>query len=135
MILPYEVEPTANVNKITKEKLMAECNEKECRVAPSSGTTCHSCESECKCGQKCECECPIECSLNLWHCSFMAALKGVQAEYLKEKIRAKWGAKIEKEAEAVITAMETKWQAKMAAAKACGDLKEAMKDILCESCK
>ncbi|WP_166791428.1 hypothetical protein [Candidatus Methylacidiphilum fumarolicum] len=47
-------------------------------------------------------------------------------EILKEKIRAKWGAELEKGAEAYIEAMDKSWQAKVAAAKAQYEFKEGM---------
>ena len=113
---------------------MSECNDKGCH---SDHVSCksHSKESECNCSSECSCGCPIDYSIHLWKEAFMVAMKEVEIEYLKEKIKKQWGATIEKEGDAVLAAMEAQWSAKITAAKACGDLKETITNIYCDSCK
>ena len=76
--------------------------------------------------------CPIEKSVEMWKQSFCCALKGVQVDILKEKIRQKWGPSLDKQAEAVIAAMGAHWMAMVANAKANCDLKESVKNALRE---
>jgi hypothetical protein len=66
----------------------------------------------------------------MWQKSFCEAMRGVMVEILKEKIRSKWGAKMQKEGDAVINAMEAQWQAMLAQGKAGHQFKEEMRNII-----
>lgn len=65
--------------------------------------------------------------------SFFQAMKEVQIDVLKERIKKAWGSNIEKQADAVVTAMGAHWQALLVQAKAQGDLREAIKKIFEQS--
>lgn len=77
--------------------------------------------------------CPVESSSRLLTQAFFQAMKEVEVDLLKEKIKKAWGSNIEKQADAVITAMGAHWQALLAQAKAQGDLREAIKKIFEQS--
>ena len=84
-------------------------------------------QSKCPCGCGSDCACPI----HMWMCSFHEAKKSVQVELLKAKIQKAWGPKLEKEACAVIEAMEAKWKSMQAA----GQFKEQLKEKFEQICK
>ena len=73
--------------------------------------------------------CPIEKGIELWQSSFFQAMKSAQVDILKEKIRKNWGPVLDKEADAVLAAMETHWHSVLNQAKAQMDLKENFKKI------
>jgi len=85
------------------------------------------CEGKCPCGCGCDHHCPI----HMWMCSFHEAKKSVQVDILKVKIQKAWGPKLEKEATAVIEAMEAKWKSMQAA----GQFKEQLKEKFEQICK
>ena len=85
------------------------------------------CEGKCPCGCGSDCACPI----HQWMCSFHEAKKSVQVDILKAKIQKAWGPKLEKEASAVIEAMEAKWKSMQAA----GQFKEQLKEKFEQICK
>lgn len=76
--------------------------------------------------------CPVEGAVEMWQQAFFQAIKGTQVDILKEKIRKEWGPMMDKEANAVIKAMGAQWQAMISQAKAQVNLREEIKDILCE---
>jgi len=85
----------------------------------------------------CECKCPCgcgsdhHCPIHMWMCSFHEAKKSVQVDILKAKIQKAWGPKLEKEATAVIEAMEAKWKSMQAV----GQFKEQLKEKFEQICK
>ena len=79
------------------------------------------------------CGCPVERATELWQKGFFCAIKEVQKDILKEKIRKAWGAKFEKEADAVVEAMGAHWQAIQAQAMAQKSLKENLGKIYQQS--
>ena len=85
------------------------------------------CENKCPCGCGSDCACPI----HMWMCSFHEAKKSVQVDILKAKIQKAWGPKLEKEATAVLEAMEAKWKSMQAA----GQFKEQLKEKFEQICK
>ena len=84
-------------------------------------------ESKCPCGCGSDCACPI----HMWMCSFHEAKKSVQVDILKAKIQKAWGPKLEREATAVIEAMEAKWKSMQAV----GQFKEQLKEKFEQLCK
>src|SRR3989338_5434239 len=73
--------------------------------------------------------CPIEKTVSCWSGSFMDAMKAVQLDILKDKIRKAWGAQMEKVGDAVIEAMGVEWQSMLAKGKSQLDLRETIKKI------
>jgi hypothetical protein len=67
-----------------------------------------------------------------WKGAFNIALKQVMVDILKAKIQKSYGAKFDKAADAVMGAMETKWQAKMMMAKSKSELMEKLKEEMCK---
>ncbi len=111
---------------------MSECNENSC----STETTCPSCGETGECGCKCpsqkffnEACCPVEKAIKMWGASFPVAMKEVQVELLKARIKKEWGAYMEKEADAIIESMGTFWTSMVSAAKARKDLSETFAKI------
>ena len=98
-----------------------ECESKPC---PSTAP-----EEKCACGGGCGGD-PVTCAMLMWKCTFHTAMKEVMVDIMKAKIQKSFGAKLEKGADAVMSAMEVKWQAKMAMAKAKMDLKEKMQEAM-----
>jgi hypothetical protein len=119
-----------------KEAAMSECNENSCSTETSCQTEC--CETgESKCPSQAffnETCCPVEKAVQKWGASFPVAMKEVQVEFLKARIKKEWGAYLEKEADAVIESMGTFWTSMMAQAKARKDLSETFAKIF-ESAK
>ncbi len=72
---------------------------------------------------------PITCSMNMWSHSFFKAMQEVQIEMLKAKIQKGWGPMLEKEANAVIEAMDSKWKSMIAVEKAKGDLRAKFQEL------
>ncbi len=89
------------------------CREQEC------------CEKESKCGYEKE-ENLVECLERGWQKSSLKAWEDVLKEILKEKIRQKYGAELDKGAQAFVDAMDKSWKAKVTAAKAQHEFKEAI---------
>ena len=71
----------------------------------------------------------MEQSARMWQKAFFQAMKEAQTDILKEKIRKQWGSFMDKEADAIITAMGVHWQSMLAQAKAQGDLRETLRGI------
>ena len=111
---------------IKKEFYMNSCDTKTgtCETAQTSQG---HCENKCPCGCGSDCHCPI----HMWMCSFHEAKKSVQVDILKAKIQKSWGPKLEKEATAVLEAMEAKWKSMQAA----GQFKEQLKEKFEQICK
>jgi len=86
------------------------------------------CESKCGCGGACGGD-PMLCKMLMWKCSFHEAKKAVEVEILKDKIKKLWGPKLEKEATAVLEAMEAKWNSLHAAEHAKAQLIERFEQI------
>jgi len=86
------------------------------------------CESQCPCGCGGD---PKTCKINMWMCSFHEAKKAVEVEILKAKIQKLWGVKMEKEATAVLEAMEAKCKSMQAV----GQLKEQLCEKFEQICK
>ena len=87
------------------------------------------CENKCPCGCGGDHPCPI----HMWMCSFHEAKKAVAVDILKAKIQKLWGPKLEKEATAVLEAMEAKCASLHAADHAKAELKEKFEQICKES--
>jgi len=111
---------------IKKEFYMNSCDTKTGTCEASQTPQAH-CESKCPCGCGSDHPCPI----HMWMCSFHEAKKSVQVDILKAKIQKAWGPKLEKEATAVIEAMEAKWKSMQAA----GQFKEQLKEKFEQICK
>jgi hypothetical protein len=105
-----------------KGKYMSECKATQCC---DEQETC--CPVEKSINEGC---CPLEKSIELWSGSFFQAMKQVQVDLLKEKIRKNWGSVMEKQADAVVAAMGTQWQTLVMQAQAQCELRETMKTIL-----
>ena len=88
--------------------------------------------SKCYCGGVCGGD-PIVCAMQMWGCSFFEAMKAAQVEILKAKIQKAWGPKLEKEANAVLAAMETKWTSMLAVEQAKTELKAKLQELCKES--
>ncbi len=97
----------------------------ECEKSESSCQT-HPDENECKTGTSESC-CPIEMAAQKWSESFCQAMKEVQVDILKQKIKKGWGAEMEKVGDAVIESMGMQWHAMLSKAKAHVDLRENIK--------
>jgi len=65
----------------------------------------------------------------MWSGSFFQAMKGVQTDILKEKLKKAWGAKMEKAADAVIEAMGVQWQSMLAQTNAKEQLRERLRRL------
>lgn len=99
----------------------------ECNTTPC-GTD--SCDTDSKCPS--QSSSPVDCVADLWKDSFFQAMKQAQVETLKAKILKAWGPVIDQEADALIEAMGTKWEAMIAqvkAAEACDNFKGKIKDL------
>ena len=99
---------------------------KECCSTSQASAHSGECESSGGCSSD-----PAECMAHMWTQSFMCALKAVQVDILKKKIEKTMGADLEKGAEAVLTAMNAIWMAKLSEAEA----KEQLKCTLWGACK
>jgi len=86
-----------------------------------------SSEGQCKCGCGGD---PILCVMHAWAEAFCQAKKEAMVDILKSKIQKAWGSKMDKIADAVIDAMETKKTSMMAMSKAKADLKAKLESIL-----
>ncbi|MES2309062.1 MAG: hypothetical protein V4507_09400 [Verrucomicrobiota bacterium] len=74
-----------------------------------------------------EVSCPVECLAENGPKLFGHAMKEVQTEIIKEKIRAAYGPVLEKQADAIVKAMDAHFKAVVAQAKA----KKALSEDLC----
>lgn len=83
------------------------------------------------CGPKEEC-CPVETAIKCWDSAFCEAMREVQVDILKAKIKGAWGPMMEKVADAVIESMGTKWHSMLATGKAQVDLREKIVKIWSE---
>ena len=108
-----------------------ECESGSCET--SSG----ACDSSkgCACGNA-ECSgSPLDCAVGMWSCSFMTAMKEVQVELLKERIRKAWGEKMGKAADGMLDSMGVQWQSMLAQAKAKDDFRGLMEKLWSEGRK
>jgi hypothetical protein len=96
-------------------------------VCESSACSAQAPEEKCGCGGAC-CGDPVACAMYTWKGAFHAALEEVMVDVLKSKIQKAFGAKINKAADAVMSAMDVKWQAKIMMARAKLELMEKMKE-------
>jgi hypothetical protein len=112
---------------------MSDCKSGSCETAPCCTTQNQGdcCPVEKSIHEAC---CPVEKATDLWNRAFFVAMKEAQVDILKEKIRASWGGKLEKEADAVLASMAAHWQSMLAQAKARHDLQESLKHSLFEGC-
>ncbi len=97
---------------------MSECEEKSC----CEETSCHGKEAQ-KCHEEGNL---VEHVAEMWESAGCRVWREVVDEVLKEKIRARWGAQLEKGAEAFVAAMEAGWQAKIAKVKAQAEFRKAI---------
>ena len=104
---------------------MSECSSSGCE-SESTERCCSSGKGGCPCGTPGCSGDPVECGVGMWTGSFFQALRAVQVEALKGKIQKAWGAKTDKAADAVLEAMGTKWQSKMAQGKADAELRQRL---------
>lgn len=79
--------------------------------------------------------CPVDESVAMWKKNFCIAMQSVAVDLLKEKIVAKWGDVLDKQAEATVEALGAQWCAKIQAAKAERGLREGIKASYCEADK
>ncbi len=107
---------------------MSNKNQNENQCCDSNQDQC--CETKQSCNDD-SC-CPLESSVAMWKSSFCTAMQEVAVDLLKEKIVAKWGDKLDKQAEATVEALGAQWCAKIQAAKAECDLREGIKATYCE---
>ncbi|MBF0505086.1 MAG: hypothetical protein HQL14_08315 [Candidatus Omnitrophica bacterium] len=110
---------------------MSSCDTKT-GVCETSATPQDQATSKCHCGGICGGD-PIVCKMQMWACSFHAAMKEVQVDILKAKIQKSWGAKLEKEANAVLEVMEAKWKSMQDVEHAKAKLKEKFHEICKEA--
>jgi len=108
---------------------MSNCDTKSGVCETSAQPSCHS-ESKCQCGGACNGD-PVVCKMHVWECSFHQAIKSVKVDILKAKIQKSWGAKLDKEANAVLEVMEAKW----ASMQALGQAKEQLREKFQQICK
>jgi hypothetical protein len=87
------------------------------------------------CGTRSAAGCRVERSMEMWACAGHAAWKEVHVDLLKAKILKRWGARMEKTADAVIEAMGIEWQAMLAQGKAKEVLQEKIAQIFAEGAK
>ncbi len=100
---------------------MSECEKTgSCETRPSSED----------CGNKSAAPCcPVEMAAEKWSASFCQAMKEVQVEILKQKIKKAWGADMEKVGDAVLETMGAQWAAMLSQAKAHVGLRESIKKV------
>ncbi|QSR88851.1 hypothetical protein IT6_00635 [Methylacidiphilum caldifontis] len=72
----------------------------------------------------------VEHVAKMWQSAGCSAWSEVVKEILKEKIRARWGAELEKGAEAFVASMGAGWQAKVAKAKAEEEFRKAIEKAI-----
>jgi hypothetical protein len=108
-----------------RKKYMSECNTSECCTQEHEQEACCPIENAVQQGN-----CPVDAMVDGWKCSFGQAMKEAQVDILKEKIKKNWGPMLDKQADAVITAMGSHFQTIIARAKAQCDLKESIKSTL-----
>jgi hypothetical protein len=110
---------------------MSECKETTCGTETECKTAaCKTKESECPSHYFfSECCCPVEKSIQAFGAAFPLAMREVQVEYLKARIKKAWGPQMEKQADAVIEGLGTFWSSLVATAKARKDLSEAFAKI------
>jgi len=114
---------------LIKEGKMNTCDIKTgvCETPGSSGAqTC--CAEKCPCGGGCGGD-PIRCATKMWEKSFFEALKQAQIEILKAKIQKEMGPKLDKEANAILESMTTKWEALVALSLAKNDLEAKLREL------
>lgn len=95
----------------------------------------NTCETSNQCCDEQSCSCPVEASVAMWKNSFCTAMQEVAVDLLKEKIVAKWGDTLDKQAEATVEALGAQWCAKIQAAKAECELREGIKSSYCQDDK
>ena len=101
---------------------------KTCTTEADEGRVCPT-ESPCRaCGTACGGD-PYACAAAMWECSFFQALKGVQVDFLKEKIRKTLGAKMDKAADAIVESMGARWQSMLTQAKAKEEFQERLRSL------
>lgn len=104
---------------------MSTCDVKTGTCAPEAS---ERCETKCPCGTDCGGD-PTACAMNLWTGSFFGAMKALQVEILKEKIRKSWGPKMEKAADVILEAMESQWRSMLAASQAKTDVRSKLQAL------
>ena len=98
----------------------------ETKASACSESSCESsCESKCPCGTDCGGD-PIACSMAMWGKSFFCAMKELQVDIMKEKIKKAWGVKMDKAADVILEAMGTVWQSKLATSQVKADVREKL---------
>jgi len=108
---------------------MSNCNEGTCHTEHEKQ------EADCPVTQALASDCcPVEKSVERWTEAFPCAMKEVQKDILKEKIRKSWGAALEKEADAFIEASGAVWTSLMQQAKAKCELREKIGKIYEQAC-
>ena len=108
---------------------MSSCDTKTGVCETTSAPQGHA-ESKCSCGGACGGD-PMACKMQMWMCSFHQAKQAVEVDILKAKIQKLWGVKLEKEATAVLEAMETKYKSMQAV----GQIKEQLREKFEQICK
>ena len=108
----------------------------ECE-AGSCETSSGACESSkgCPCGNATCSGSPLDCAVGMWTCSFMTAMKEVQVELLKERIRKAWGEKMGKAADGAVESMGVSWQSMLAQANAKQDFRALLEKLWSEGRK
>lgn len=105
---------------------MEKCDVKTgtCESAVSSTA---SCKAKCSCGGVCGGD-PVKCAMYSWKGAFHLALEEVMLDVLKARIHKTFGPKLEKSADAIMDAMNAKWQAKIMMAQAETELWDRIKE-------
>ncbi|MBI4384997.1 MAG: hypothetical protein HY579_13315 [Nitrospinae bacterium] len=101
---------------------MSECENKEgaCQVSSAKSP----------CSQTEQAGCIVEGNIEMWSDSFCRAMREVQVDILKEKIRKNWGPVLDKMGDAVVAAKGTCWQSMVAQAFAQQELRDNFTKII-----
>lgn len=94
--------------------------------------SCSPCGGQCPCGGGCGGD-PVTCGTIMWGQSFFQAMKAVQVDLLKEKIRKGWGGTMEKAADIILDAMGVKWQSMLKEAEVKASVREKLQRLWRES--
>ena len=68
----------------------------------------------------------MSCAVGMWSKSFFCAMKELQVEIMKEKIKKAWGGRMDKAADIILEAMGAKWKSKLAEVSLRADVREKL---------
>lgn len=106
---------------------MCECKTEKNTCSDEHENDCCS-ETQSDCGT--ESCCPVEGVIEKWEMAFCHAKEDVMIEILKEKIKTKWGDKMNQVGDAVIEAMDEQWQSSLKKSKSHETLREKVSKVL-----